>query len=93
MMKKLALRSLITLFSCAIYANNADVVLESKSDLEITSLSPTHGIIAGKYDGKDITMDGITYKNISVKLDSEDNSKAYQLHGGIVRVRRGTLTV
>ncbi|MBO5254838.1 MAG: PEP-CTERM sorting domain-containing protein [Opitutales bacterium] len=92
-MKKIILTtSLFALFTGAVMASEVKT-LESQSNVEITQESSAHGSVAGSFKSQSVLMDGISYKDISVSLDSDDNAKTTQLHGGITRITDGTLTV
>lgn len=95
MKKTIITTSVLALFAGAVFSVEYDTTLESRSDLNIVSHSTGAGIVAGNFSNKSVLMDNISYENISVSLDSEDNSLTYpyMLHGGIARITGGSLTV
>ncbi len=93
MKKAIITTSILALFSGAVIAAEYDVVLQSMSNVTISNPDNTQGIVAGKYSGKSVSMSDVKYNDISVTVDYDDNSITTQLHGGITRISKGTLTV
>ena len=96
MKKTIITTSLLALFAGAAMATEYDVELQSMSNVTISNpdgADQVQGSVAGNYSGKSVSMKDVEYKDISVSVDYDDNTRTTQLHGGITRISKGTLTV